>query len=70
VHDVSKFCDYIFFPFFSKRLYLVQAGYAADAVQECESLRKKGSVLVSIHVLVFIFFYFAYFSILCKKGVK
>jgi hypothetical protein len=58
VHDVSKFCDYIFFPFFSKSLYLVQAGYAADAVQECESLRKKGLVL-NIYVLVFIFFYFA-----------
>lgn len=55
---MSKFCDYIFFPFFSKSLYLVQAGYAADAVQECESLRKKGSVL-NIYVLVFIFFYFA-----------
>lgn len=58
MHDVSKFCDYIFFPFFSKSLYLVQAGYAADAVQECESLRKKGLVL-NIYVLVFIFFYFA-----------
>lgn len=29
----------------------MQAGYAADAVQECESLRKKGSVLVTFMYL-------------------
>ena len=59
VHGVSKFWGFIFFLFFSKSLYLVQAGYAADAVQECESLRKEGSVLVNIYVPVFILFYFA-----------